>query len=279
MHNAIYPCFWFDGTAKEAARFYCSVFPDSHITFESPMVVNFEVAGKKMMGLNGGPHFTINPSISLYVTCDTIEATNATWEKMLEGGNIMMPIDTYPWSQRYGWLQDRFGITWQITVKATDEEKSSITPSLLFTGENFGKGEAAIHFYKTVFKNSSTQVLVHYPDGDANAGKLLFAAYQLNEQPMITMDGPGEHAFRFNEAVSFVVPCDTQEEIDYYWEQLTSHGGKESRCGWLVDQFGISWQIIPSMLGELMSVPENAGKVMQELMKMNKIDIATLRNA
>ncbi len=139
MTHKLYPCLWFDGKAKEAAEFYCSIFKDSKILSENPMVVIFEVNGTKFMGLNGGP------------------------------------------------------------------------------------------------------------------------------------------IFKFNEAVSFVVNCDTQEEIDYYWEKLTD-GGRESMCGWLVDKFGLSWQIVPSILGELMSDPQRAGRVTKAFMEMKKLDIEVLRN-
>ena len=140
MTNEIYPCLWFDGQAKAAADFYCSVFKNSKITSDSPMVVNFELNGKKFMGLNGGP------------------------------------------------------------------------------------------------------------------------------------------MFKFNEAVSFVVDCETQEEIDDYWNKLTKDGS-ESQCGWLKDKFGVSWQIVPTILAKLMSDAEKAPRVVQAFMKMKKFDIEKLVNA
>ena len=140
MTNQIYPCLWFDGQAKAAAEFYCSVFKNSKIATENPMAVIFELNGKKFMGLNGGPKFT------------------------------------------------------------------------------------------------------------------------------------------FNEAVSFVVDCETQEEIDYYWNKLTE-GGEESMCGWLKDKFGVSWQIVPTILGKLMSDPEKGPRVIQAFLKMKKFDIKALENA
>ncbi len=140
MNNQIHPCLWFDNQAQEAAKFYCSIFKNSKITADTPIVVNFELNGKKFMGLNGGP------------------------------------------------------------------------------------------------------------------------------------------MFKFTEAVSFVVDCDTQEEIDYYWDALTK-GGNESQCGWLKDKYGVSWQIVPSILGKLMSDPEKAGRVMQAFLKMKKFDIEKLKAA
>jgi len=140
MTHPIYPCLWFDGQAKEAADFYCSIFKKSRITSENPMVVMFELNDSTFMALNGGPHFT------------------------------------------------------------------------------------------------------------------------------------------FNEATSFVVNCDTQEEIDYYWEKLTQ-GGEESMCGWLKDKYGLSWQIVPSILEKLVSDPEKGQRVVQAFLKMRKFDIQTLLNA
>ena len=280
MNNNIHPCLWFDGNGKEAADFYCSLFKNSKINIDTPMVVMFELNGKKFMGLNGGPMFRINPSISLFVLCESINETNDLWNKLLDGGKVLMTIDKYPWSERYGWVQDKFGLTWQVSVVYKEGDKQQITPSMLFTGKQFGRAEEAINLYTSVFDKSSTNTLIHhYPDGDANAGKVMFSEFILNDYPLIAMDGPGEHAYTFNEAVSFVVNCDTQEDIDYFWNKFTADGGQESMCGWLKDKFGVSWQIIPSIIGQLMSDPEKAPRVMQAVMKMKKLDIETMVNA
>lgn len=274
MNNTIYPCIWFDGNAKEAASFYCTVFSNSAITMDTPMVVNFELLGKKFMGLNGGPMFKINPSISFFVTCKTQEQTTGIYNRLAEGGEPLMPLGKYDWSESYGWMKDKFGLTWQIMLG----EEESVCPSLLFTGDKFGKAETAIKFYTTLFDNSGIDVLQHFGQETPFAGNVLFSQMNLNQYNIIAMDGPGEHAFTFNEAVSFVVDCENQEGIDYYWNKLTEDG-EESRCGWLKDQFGVSWQIVPSILGELMSSPEKAPRVMQAFMQMKKIDIEKLKQA
>ncbi|MFL5753667.1 MAG: VOC family protein [Bacteroidia bacterium] len=278
MQNQLYPCLWFDGQAKAAAEFYCSVFKNSKIKSENSMVVTFELGGKHFMGLNGGPNFKFTPAISFFVLLETLEETNAAWEKLIEGGKAMMPIDKYPWSERYGWVQDKFGLTWQISIVNNPGDKQKITPSLLFTGKQFGRAEEALQFYTSVFEDSSTARMVHYPAGDANAGKVLYSEFKLGQYEMIAMDGPGEHQYTFNEAVSLVVSCDTQKEIDYYWNKLTEDG-EESMCGWLKDKFGISWQIVPSSIGKLMSDPQRSQKVMQAILKMKKLDIGVLENA
>lgn len=280
MNNNIHPCLWFDGKAKEAANFYCSIIKNSKITTDTPLVVMFELGGKKFMGLNGGPMFKINPSISIFILCESIPETNEVWNKLMDGGKAMMPIDKYPWSERYGWVQDKFGLTWQVSVVYKEGDKQQITPSMLFTGNQFGRAEEAIKFYTSVFDHSSKDTLIHYyPEGDPNAGKVMFSELKLNQYPIIAMDGPGEHAYTFNEAVSFVVNCETQKEINYYWDKLTANGGQESMCGWLKDRFGVSWQIVPSVIGKLMTDPDKGARVMQAVMKMKKLDLETMLRA
>ncbi len=278
MKNLIHPCLWFDGQAKAASQLYCSLFKNSSITADTPLVVKFELEGSEFMALNGGPEFKINPSISVFVLCESVEETNTLWQKLIEGGKALIPIDKYDWSERYGWLQDRFGLTWQISLNGNAPIQQKIRSCMLFTGERFGMAEKALNFYTSVFEHSSTDLLMHYPEGTEHAGKVLYSEFKLNQQNLIAMDGPGVHDYTFNEGVSFVVECESQEEIDYYWEKLTK-GGEESMCGWLKDQFGVSWQIVPAILGGLMSDPEKAPKVMQAFLKMKKFDIETLLKA
>jgi predicted 3-demethylubiquinone-9 3-methyltransferase (glyoxalase superfamily) len=278
MSDAIYPCLWFDGKAQEAAEFYLTVFKTGTITQHSPMVVNFELDGKPFMALNGGPMYTINPSISFTVACGSLAETNTVWDKLINGGKALMPIDRYDWSERYGWLQDKFGVTWQVTI-GRDAGSQKITPSLLFANHQFGKAASAISMYQSIFAHSSVDMLVHYPQGSPYEGHVLYSELKLNGCDFIAMDGPGGHEFTFNEGVSFVVPCENQQEIDYYWAKLTADGGKESMCGWLKDSMGISWQIIPKALGQLLSHPEKGNRAMQALLKMKKLEIEKLQNA
>ena len=278
MNKTIYPCLWFDGNAKEAAEFYCSVFQKSKIIDDTPMVVTFELNGKLIMGLNGGPMFRFNPSISLFVYCETLEETNSVWNKLMAGGKALMPIDQYPWSERYGWLEDKFGFTWQISIQDSDDSKLTITPAMLFTGDQFGRAEEAINFYSSVFGHSATDLLMHYEENDPNAGKVLYSEFRLNNYSIIAMDGPGMHEYTFNEAVSFTVSCRTQKEIDYYWSRLTE-GGSEGQCGWLKDKFGVWWQIVPEILATLMSDPSKSDRVINAFMQMKKFEIEKLVNA
>ena len=279
MKNKIYQCLWFDGKAKEAAEFYCTVFSDSKITSESPMVVNFESAGQKFMCLNGGPQFIFNPSISFYVVYENENDIDAAWTKLLEGGQVLMPYDKYDWSEKYGWLQDKFGVSWQLALGKMEDVGQKFTPSLMFTKEQAGNAEKAIEFYTSVFNNSSVVGIMRYTAEDPDTeGTIKHAQFKLNHQVFMAMDSSLSHNFGFNEAISFVCECDSQEQIDYFWEKLSAVPEAE-QCGWLKDQFGISWQIIPSILEKLMSDPDRAERVVQAFLKMKKFNIEALENA
>jgi predicted 3-demethylubiquinone-9 3-methyltransferase (glyoxalase superfamily) len=276
MNNSIYPCLWFDNRAKEAATFYCSIFKNAKITSENPMVTKFELEGKPFMGLNGGPVFKINPSISLFVSCPTNEEIESTYQKLIEGGSAMMPLGKYPWSEKYGWVVDKFGMTWQLMLGEAPAGVPKIIPCFLFVGEQCGKAKQAIEHYTSIFPDSKIHTLHSYKAGGAQPeGNLEFGHFSLNNYLFAAMDGTGEHNFKFNEGVSIVVECETQDEIDNYWNKLTE-GGKEVQCGWLTDKFGVSWQIVPSILATLMNDPAKAGKVMAAFMKMKKFDIGGL---
>ena len=274
MATPVFPCLWFDGQAKAAAELYCSLFKNSKIISETPVVVTFELNEKKIMAINGGPMFEITPSISLFVYCETIEETNRIWEA-LYNGNAFIPMGSYPWSERYGWLRDKYGMTWQISVTDKKDANLRILPSMLFVSENFGKAGEAIRFYSEIFEMASTGFLVNYPENDPNAGKVMYSEFSLNGAEIIAMDGPGEHAYNFTEGVSLVILCEDQQDIDHYWAKLTE-GGEESMCGWLKDKFGVSWQVVPKILEHLMSDPEKASKVFESFRNMRKLEIDTL---
>lgn len=278
--NPIYPCLWFDGNAKEAAEFYCSVFSDSAIGDENPMVVSFKSSGQKFMCINGGPEFKFTPAISFYNIIPDENELQKVWDKLIENGRALMPMDSYPWSKKYGWVQDKFGVTWQLTIDKPADSDQKFIPALLFSGSNFGKAEEAIEFYTSIFNKSSVELISRYGADDPNGqdGKINHAQFELNGKLYVAMDSAIVHDFDFNEAVSFVVECKDQKQIDYYWESLTK-GGKESQCGWLKDKFGVSWQIVPKILSELISDPERSGRVVQAFLKMKKFDIEKLKNA
>ena len=283
MKHNIHPCLWYDGNAKTAAEFYCSLFPNSKITTDTPLVVNFNLDGQKFMGLNGGPTFKPNPSISFFVISESNDEINELYKQLSEGGMVMMPLDKYDWSEQYAFIQDRFGLSWQIMKGKYSDVNQKITPCFLFTDERFGKAEESVKFYTGIFPGSSVSGILLYQENEGAQvkGKVKHSQYIIDDKVFMAMDGAGEHKFGFNEAVSFVVECNNQEEVDYYWDKLTADGGQESMCAWLKDKFGVSWQIVPAKLGELIGSPdkEKAGRAMQAMLKMKKIIITDLQKA
>ena len=290
----IVPHLWFDKEAKEAAKFYCSAFPDSEITSISTLhdtpsgdcdVVAFTLSGYRFMSISAGPLFKFNPSVSFMLNFDPSARENldALWGKLSQDGTTLMPLDKYPFSERYGWIQDKYGLSWQLILSSSEGEKRPfIVPSMLFTGDVCGKAEEATDFYLSVFKNTKRGLIARYPKGmepDAE-GTMMFTDVMLNEQWFAAMDSAHQHNFAFNEAISFMVYCETQEEIDDYWEKLSAVPEAE-QCGWLKDKYGLSWQIVPADVEKMMGDqdPERAARVTQTLLKMKKFDFAEMQRA
>ncbi len=243
------------------------------------MVVTFHIKGRQFMGLNGGPAFKPNPSISFFNICKTADELDRAWNLLNQGGKVLMPLDSYPWSSRYGWVEDKYGVSWQLTLSLLEGEQADVFPALMFTGGQNGKAAGAIDFYTTLFKNSAVDFVAKYEAGEHDTeGNIKHAQFSINGFRMSAMDSTGPHNFGFNEGVSLVINCETQEEIDFYWVNL-SEGGQEGKCGWCQDAYGVWWQVVPSILGSLMSDPEKAPKVMEAFMKMTRFDIEALRKA
>jgi predicted 3-demethylubiquinone-9 3-methyltransferase (glyoxalase superfamily) len=290
---------WFDSQAEEAAKFYTSVFADSKVGdivkygkegFEihgrpegSVMSVEFELAGEKFVAINGGPLFTFNPSLSYFVVCETMEETDKTWNTLLNGGEVMVPYQKYDWSEKYGWLKDRYGLSWQISYGKISDVGQKIAPSFLFVKEQCGRAEEAIHFYTSIFKDSSVDGILKHPAGGTEPeGNVMHAQFTLAGQKFMIMDSSmKEHDFKFNEAISIIVNCETQKEIDYYWEKLTADGGEEVACGWVKDKFGVSWQVDSAELTRMLKDDdkEKVGRVTQAFLQMKKFDVEKLREA
>ena len=287
----ITPHLWFDKEAKEAAEFYTSFLPDSKVTnittlHDTPSgdcdVVSFELAGQPFMAISAGPLFKFNPSVSFHVKCKTKEEVDAIWEKLSSGGKVLMPLDAYPFSERYGWIEDTYGLSWQAIYAGNNEIQQTITPVLMFVGTVCGKTEEAVTFYTSVFHNANTFFLTRYGKGEEpdKQGTVQYVAFTLEGMEFGAMDSARDHHFAFNEAISFLVPCDTQAEIDYYWEKLSADPQAE-QCGWLKDKFGLSWQIWPTAIGEMMKngTREQIDRITQAFLPMKKFDLATLQKA
>jgi len=280
MNNFIYPCITLKGKVAEAADFYINVFGEGQILQTNSYVIDIELSGQKFMLLNDGPTALPNTAISFMVVSDNIEETEQYWKLLSKEGKIFMPLDSYDWSSKYGWVQDKFGVSWQLFTAEQGDPTPKFSPSFMFTGAKAGKAAEAIKYYTNIFANSSVAGIWEYAEGDGDTpGLVKHAQFKINEFVAMVMDSSADHGVDFNDAVSLVVECNTQDEIDAYWGKLTAEGGHEVACGWLTDKYGISWQIVPKVLGKLISDPEHGQDVMAALMQMKKLVIADLENA
>ncbi len=288
-------CIWMDNQAEEMLAFYQTVFKNvqklrstnysqassamSGQPAGSLMTLEFEIEGQEFMVLNGGPIFKPNPSISFYIACKTVAEVDETFKRLSEDGEVLMPLDKYPFSERFGWLNDKFGVSWRVNLAVDSLQK--ITASLMFCGANEGRAEEAMKLYTSIFKNSKIVQTHRFEEGQGGTvGHVKHGVFDLDGEQFIAFDAPGNHAFNFNEGVSFIVNCKTQEEINDFWSKLTE-GGRPSQCGWLSDKFGVSWQIVPTVLVDMLQEKEPARyeNVMNALMQMTKLDIDALKAA
>jgi predicted 3-demethylubiquinone-9 3-methyltransferase (glyoxalase superfamily) len=244
------------------------------------------------MAISAGPLFKFNPSVSFHVNCRTKGEVDEIWERISQGGKILMPLGAYPFSERYGWAEDRYGLSWQLIFAGEGEITQKITPALMFVGKVCGKTQEALNFYTSVFKNSpaaakaagrtKADILARYGKGEEpdTEGSVKYASFTLLGQEFGAMDSAWEHKFAFNEAISFIVPCETQEEIDYFWERLSADPNA-GQCGWLKDKFGLSWQVTPTVMNDMLRSKdkERIARVTQAFLKMKKFDIDALKRA
>ena len=276
MHLTIYPALWFDNQALEAFEFYCSVFPNSMILEHNQTVVKASLSNQCFIGINGGPYFLPNPAISFTVICDSREEINALWQKLILGGASIIDLGHYSWNAYYGWVQDQFGYTWQLQLGNSGKTQQHILPNLLFCGMHQNQCSQALQYYQKIFPEFQRHQLLRYPSGDLE-GKIQNSIFSLNHLKFIAKDSPHKHIFDFNESVSFVIPCKTQQEIDYYWNYFTEHGS-ESWCGWCKDVFGISWQVIPNNLAQILATHPQAYSTLTRMKKIIIEDLLISKN-
>lgn len=288
----IVPHLWFNDNAKEAVNFYRTLFDDSKMMLEQKLdgtpsgenaaYYEFTLAGQLFGALNGGPHFTFNPAISISVNCETIEETEVLWQKLIEGGRALMPLQEYTFSKLYGWVEDKYGLSWQVIYTEGFEYEQKITMQLMFSGHMTGKANEAIKYYTDLFKDGVIGDFHEYEEGQAvqEDAKISHANFSILDTEILASDNGTQTDYTFNEAISLMVLCVTQAEIDYYWENLSADPEAE-QCGWLKDKFGVSWQIVPANMNELMSRGTQAqiDAVTQEFLKMKKLDKNHLERA
>lgn len=286
----IIPHLWFDKDVKKAIELYTSVFPGSKINSVNTIkdtpsgdcdIISFRIMDLEFMAIGAGPEFKFTPAFSFLINFDPSQNPNAetdiqkVWDGISEGGEALMPVGEYPFAKKYGWIKDKYGLTWQLMLTNPDgEPRPQVIPFMTFVQGNAGKAAEARDYYISIFKNSKKGSEMKYPDGmdPEKEGNLMFADFMLENQWFAIMESANEgHKFNFNESVSLMVNCKDQEEIDFFWEKLSAVPESE-QCGWLKDKYGVSWQIIPENMREFMT-PETT----QAFLKMKKIDINELK--
>lgn len=301
MAQKIVPHLWFDNDAGEAVETYVRAFaPLGESRVDSSVVLPdtpsgdalnllFTLAGHRFVAINGGPYFRPNPSISFFVNFDPSldprarEHLDGLWQVLSDGGEVLMELGEYPFSAHYGWLRDRFGVSWQLILTDPDgDPRPVIVPSLLFTGERAGQALDARDFWMSVFEDSHAGLTAPYPAGAEPEveGTLMFGDFTLAGQWFAAADSALEHSFAFDEGVSLLVECEDQAEIDRLWEALSAVPAAE-QCGWLKDRFGVSWQIAPAEMTVMMETgsPDQLARLTQAFLPMHRLDLATLRAA
>ena len=297
MAKRLVPCIWLDDNAEEAALMYTRTFADSRVVLTSHypenrdnpakrprgsvLTVEVELAGDHpLVLLNGGPELKPNPSISLFARCANAAEVDRVAKALAEGGKELMPLGAYPWSDRYAWVQDRYGLTWQVIAQPRGEADAAIAPCLMFANDKLGQAEGALKEYVGAFRGNVI-ALERYGAGEGPEGKIKHGRVSIAGSELIAMDAPGTHAFTFDEGVSLMVRCDDQRAIDHYWTTLVEGGGEHGPCGWLKDRYGVSWQVAPVRMDEWLTEGTQASRdrVFEAMLHMKKLDIAALERA
>ena len=291
MKTKITTHLWFDKEAREAGRLYTSLFKDSKVkdttTLEgtpsgSVDIVTVDLAGQQFTLLSAGPLFKFTPAVSFLIACRTKGEADELWKVLEKGGSALMDLGQYPFSERFGWLKDKYGLSWQIMFIGDRPIRQKITPTLMFVGEVAGKAEEAINYYTSVFHDAKVGNIQRHGKGEEpeREGTIKHAAFTLEGGEFAAMDSARPHDFTFNEAISFMVHCETQNEIDYYWDRLSADPTAE-QCGWLKDKYGLSWQIVPNVMDEMMKSKDKKklARVTVAFLKMKKFDIKALERA
>ena len=282
MDQRIIPAIWCDGTADEAARFYVDVFREGSVVEQAPgFAATVSIHGFRLSLINGGDQYAPNPSISCILNFDPLlfggeDQARAYLDELYErlsGGGVLMELGEYPFSPRYTWVRDRFGMTWQLMLTdPAGEPRPFILPSFMFGGTNHANAEEATETWIALFDDSRRGVLYRYEEGGPMAaGTVMFTDFTLRGTWMSARDSGASHDLTFTPGVSMIVSCRDQEEIDRYWTRLSAVP-EAGRCGWCVDRWGVSWQVVPHNIAELMADAATREKILQ----MDKIDLTRL---
>jgi predicted 3-demethylubiquinone-9 3-methyltransferase (glyoxalase superfamily) len=292
----IVPHLWYDSEAETAARTYVDLVPGSalgavvrypeagrEIHGREPgtvMTVDFRLGDTSLLALNGGPIFRFTHAGSLFVALEDRADVDRLWHGLAEGGRELMPLGRYDWSEHYGWLADRWGLSWQIALGERAAVGRTVSPALLFGGARAGQARAALDLYAETFPGAGLDGVLHHDgSGKDPATSIAHAQLDIDGQKLMVMESVESEA-GFTEAFSLLVNCEDQAEIDRLWAALSAVPEAEA-CGWLKDRFGVSWQIAPRVLGEMMTSGDRAAveRLTAAFMPMKKLDLATLQRA
>ena len=282
MDQFVTPAIRCNGDADEAARFYADAFREGSVVEQVPgYAATVSIHGFRLSLLNGGDQDAPNPSISCILNFDPLlfggedqarTYLDELYERLSTGG-VLMELGEYPFSSRYAWVRDRFGMTWQLMLTdPAGEPRPFILPSFMFGGTNHANAEEATEAWIALFDDAHRGALRRYEEGGPmEAGTVMFTDFTLRGTWMAAMDSGAFHDFTFTPGVSMIVSCRDQEEIDRYWAGLSAVPEAE-RCGWCVDRWGVSWQVVPHNIAELMA----DASTREKLLHMGKIDLAGL---
>jgi len=295
-NHQIVPCLWLDDRAEEAAALYARTFPGARVTPTSRypsagtnpsgrppgsvLTVELELAGQPFTLLNGGPLFRPTPSLSFFVHVDAPAQADPLFDALAEGGQVLMPLGAYPWSERYGWVQDRFGASWQVIAGRRPPGGSTIAPCLMFAGAVHGRAEEAMRLYTGLFPAGRIADVARYAAGEGPEGAVKHGRFLLTGQDLVAMDAHGDHGFGFTEGLSLQVMCEDQATLDRHWAAL-GEGGSHGPCGWLKDRFGLSWQVVPTAIRRWFTEGDAAARdrAFAAMLTMGKLDVAALERA
>ena len=282
MAQLITPAIWCNGNADEAAQFYADIFREARVVEQAPgLAATVSIHGFRLSLINGGDQYAPNPSISCILNFDPLlfggeeqarTYLDELYERLSTGG-VLMELGEYPFSPRYAWVRDRFGMTWQLMLTDPDgDPRPFVIPSFMFGGTNHAHAAEATNAWIALFDNARRGALYRYEEGGPlDAGTAMFTDFTLRGTWMAATDSGTFHDFTFTPGVSMIVSCRDQEEIDRYWAGLSAVPEAE-HCGWCVDRWGVSWQVLPHNIAELMA----DAATREKLLHMGKINLADL---
>ena len=286
--QTIIPHLWYDTEAKEAAELYVDLFGGkidwNYTITDTPSghagLIQFQLGDMTLAAISAGPYFKLNESMSLMVNVASRDDVRRLYEALSDGGRVLMPLAEYPFSPYYVWLEDRFGLSWQLSYAPDLDKPYQFEICLLFSQDQVGLAQPILDYYKDKLPQARLGRLSYYGEGEAAvaAAKLNYAELFIGDQKIIAMDHGYGGVASFNEAFSLMVYVDSQEEADSWYETVSAAPEAEI-CGWAKDQFGISWQIVPRILMEAYdsASPEQIKAVNAALMTMKRLDIASIQ--